>query len=218
MPHFSGERKCTMMLKHLSARRCHPVLESIRHSPIPTVVSDPNQADNPLVAVNEPFLQLTGYAEDEVLGRNCRFLRGPDTENTQTKNLREAIFEKRATLAELINYRKDGSRFRNAVMIAPLFDESGKIEYFVGSQIEVQPQEESITIVRQQQAAEIVGRLSPRQREILQQMAQGFRTKQIAYMLSLSEKTVQMHRMLLFKKLDTSNAADAVRIAVEAGL
>lgn len=194
------------------------MLDSIRHSPIATVVSDPNEADNPIVAVNEAFLKLTGYAEDEVLGRNCRFLRGPDTENVQTTKLRDAIYQRQATLAELVNYRKDGSRFRNAVMIAPLFDEAGKIEYFVGSQIEVKPQEDSITTVRQEQAAAIVDRLSPRQREILQQMAQGFRTKQIAYMLSLSEKTVQMHRMLLFKKLDTSNAADAVRIAVEAGL
>jgi PAS domain S-box-containing protein len=207
-----------MMHKLVSARRRHPVLDSIRHSPIATVVSDPTQPDNPLVAVNDAFLKLTGYAEEEVIGRNCRFLRGPDTENAQTNKLRDAIFGKQATLAELVNYRKDGSRFRNAVMIAPLFDESGRIEYFVGSQIEVSPAEESITVVRQEQAAEIVDRLSPRQREILQQMAQGFRTKQIAYMLSLSEKTVQMHRMLLFKKLDTSNAADAVRIAVEAGL
>jgi PAS domain S-box-containing protein len=206
------------MHKMASPRRRHPVLESIRHSPIATVVSDPNAPDNPLVAVNEAFLNMTGYSEDEVLGRNCRFLRGPDTENTQTAKMREAIFEKRATLAELVNYRKDGSRFRNAVMIAPMFDESGRLEYFVGSQIEVTPEVESITVVRQEQAAEIVDRLSPRQREILQQMAQGFRTKQIAYMLSLSEKTVQMHRMLLFKKLETSNAADAVRIAVEAGL
>lgn len=207
-----------MMHKMVSARRRHPVLDSIRHSPIATVVSDPTIDDNPLVAVNEAFLQLTGYTEQEVLGRNCRFLRGPDTENVQTAKLRGAIFEKRATLAELINYRKDGSRFRNAVMIAPLFDEGGKIEYFVGSQIAVKNEEDSITTVRQEQSAAIVERLSPRQREILQQMAQGFRTKQIAYMLSLSEKTVQMHRMLLFKKLETSNAADAVRIAVEAGL
>jgi PAS domain S-box-containing protein len=207
-----------MMHKLVAARRRHPVLDSIRHSPIATVVSDPNEADNPLVAVNPAFLELTGYSEEEVLGRNCRFLRGPDTENTQTTKLRDAIYERHATLAELVNYRKDGSRFRNAVMIAPLFDEAGKVEYFVGSQIEVKPAEESITVVRQEQAAEIVDRLSPRQREILQQMAQGFRTKQIAYMLSLSEKTVQMHRMLLFKKLETSNAADAVRIAVEAGL
>jgi PAS domain S-box-containing protein len=212
------ERTRAMMHKLVAARRRHPVLDSIRYSPIATVVSDPNEADNPLVAVNEAFLELTGYTEDEVIGRNCRFLRGPDTENVQTKKLRDAIYDRNATLAELVNYRKDGSRFRNAVMIAPLFDEAGKLEYFVGSQIEVKPEEDSIAVVRQEQAAAIVDRLSPRQREILQQMAQGFRTKQIAYMLSLSEKTVQMHRMLLFKKLDTSNAADAVRIAVEAGL
>jgi PAS domain S-box-containing protein len=196
----------------------HPVLDSIRFSPIATVVSDPTQADNPLIAVNAAFCALTGYTEAEVIGRNCRFLRGPDTENGQTEKLRTAVYGQHSALAELINYRKDGSPFRNAVMIAPLFDDDGNLELFVGSQIEVLPEEGSIGLVRQQQAAQIVDRLSPRQREILQQMARGFRTKQIAYRLSLSEKTVQMHRMLMFKKLSTSNAADAVRIAVEAGL
>jgi PAS domain S-box-containing protein len=200
------------------ARRKHPVLESIRHSPIATVVSNPNQPDNPLIAVNQAFLTMTGYTEAEVLGRNCRFLRGVDTETSQTEKLRDAIRDKKATLAELVNYRKDGSPFRNAVMIAPLFDANDEVELFVGSQVEVLPDEESIAVVRQQRAAEIVSRLSRRQREILQQMARGFRTKQIAYHLSLSEKTIQMHRMLLFRKLHTSNAADAVRIAVEAGL
>lgn len=207
-----------MMHMRVSNRRRHPVLDSIQHSPIATVVSDPRQEDNPLIAVNQAFLDMTGYEADEVLGRNCRFLRGADTETGQTERLRHAIHERRATLAELLNYRKDGTPFRNAVMIAPLFDDSGRIEYFVGSQIEVIPDDDSIAVVRQQEAARIVERLSPRQREILRHMAQGFRTKQIAYMLSLSEKTVQMHRMLMFKKLSTSNAADAVRIAVEAGL
>ena len=196
----------------------HPVLDSIRFSPIATVVSDPTRADNPLIAVNAAFCALTGYSEVESIGRNCRFLRGPETENGQTEKLRSAVYGQRPALAELINYRKDGSLFRNAVMIAPLFDDDGKLELFVGSQIEILPEEESIGLVRQQRAAQIVDRLSPRQREILQQMARGFRTKQIAYRLSLSEKTVQMHRMLMFKKLATSNAADAVRIAVEAGL
>jgi PAS domain S-box-containing protein len=207
--------------KLFSKNRCsdrHPVLDSIRFSPIATVVSDPTQADNPLIAVNAAFCALTGYTEAEVIGRNCRFLRGPDTENGQTDKLRTAVYGQHSALAELINYRKDGSPFRNAVMIAPLFDDDGNLELFVGSQIEVLPEEGSIGLVRQQQAAQIVDRLSPRQREILQQMARGFRTKQIAYRLSLSEKTVQMHRMLMFKKLATSNAADAVRIAVEAGL
>jgi len=196
----------------------HPVLDSIRFSPIATVVSDPTQTDNPLIAVNAAFCALTGYTESEVIGRNCRFLRGPGTENGQTEKLRSAVYEQRPALAELINYRKDGSPFRNAVIIAPLFDDEGKLELFVGSQVEILPEDESIGLVRQQKAAQIVDRLSPRQREILQQMALGFRTKQIAYRLSLSEKTVQMHRVLLFKKLATSNAADAVRIAVEAGL
>lgn len=194
------------------------MLESIQHSPIATVVSDPRQKDNPLIAVNQAFLDLTGYAEDEVVGRNYRFLRGVDTETAQTEKLRTAIFERKPTLAELINYKKDGTKFRNAVMLAPLFDASGELEYFVGSQIEIPKAEDSITTIRQQQAAELVDTLSPRQREILKLMAQGYRTKQIAYMLDLSEKTVQMHRMLLFKKLSTSNAADAVRIAVEAGI
>jgi hypothetical protein len=213
----SGQVKVDASPSSVSTSR-HPVLESIRFSPIATVVSDPTKADNPLIAVNTAFCALTGYSEAEVIGRNCRFLRGPDTENGQTEKLRSAVYGQRSALAELINYRKDGSPFRNAVMIAPLFDDQGNLELFVGSQIEVLPEEESIGLVRQQQAAQIVDRLSPRQREILQQMARGFRTKQIAYRLSLSEKTVQMHRMLMFKKLSTSNAADAVRIAVEAGL
>ncbi|CAN1485749.1 PAS domain [Sphingomonadaceae bacterium] len=218
MFHFPREGNLIIMHMRVASRKRHPVLDSIQHSPIATVVSDPKQEDNPLIAVNQAFLDLTGYDADEVLGRNCRFLRGADTETGQTERLRQAIQERRSTLAELVNYRKDGSPFRNAVVIAPLFDDAGRVEYFVGSQIEVVHDEESIAVVRQQEAARIVERLSPRQREILRHMAQGFRTKQIAYMLSLSEKTVQMHRMLMFKKLSTSNAADAVRIAVEAGL
>lgn len=196
----------------------HPVLDSIRHSPIATVVSDPNQPDNPLIAVNRAFLDLTGYDAVDIIGRNCRFLRGADTDTAQTEKLRRAISEQKPALAELVNYRKDGTKFRNAVMLAPLFDADGRIEFFVGSQVEIPRADDSIAAIRQQQAVDLVGTLSPRQREILQLMAQGYRTKQIAYMLTLSEKTVQMHRMLLFRKLSTSNAADAVRIAVEAGL
>lgn len=207
-----------MLHKSGSTRRRHPVLDAIQHSPIATVVSDPRQTDNPLIAVNQAFLNLTGYDEEEVIGRNCRFLRGADTETSETEKLRKAIAERRSTLAELVNYRKDGSKFRNAVMIAPLFDANDEVEYFVGSQIEIAVEDDSIAAVRQQHAAQMVATLSPRQREILRHMAQGYRTKQIAYMLGLSEKTVQMHRMLLFKKLSTSNAADAVRIAVEAGI
>jgi PAS domain S-box-containing protein len=52
----------------------------IQYSPIASVVSDPRIADNPIIACNAPFMELTGYSESEIVGRNCRFLAGPDTE------------------------------------------------------------------------------------------------------------------------------------------
>ena len=198
--------------------RINPILASIEHSPIATVISDPRQPQNPIVASNQSFSDLTGYPPEEILGLNCKFLAGKDTEPWLTEKLRQGIASQKPVLVELLNYKRDGTPFRNAVLIAPAFDEDGELEYFVGSQVEIPEEASGPSINRHQNAVDIVSHLSPRQKEILQKMAAGFRTKQIAYQLSLSEKTVQMHRMLLFKKLQTSNAADAVRIAVEAGL
>ncbi|MFC4291611.1 LuxR C-terminal-related transcriptional regulator [Sphingorhabdus arenilitoris] len=201
-----------------SGNRKNPILASIEHSPIATVISDPRQKNNPIVASNKAFSELTGYPEEEIIGRNCKFLAGEGTEPWLTEKLREGIAAQKPVLVELLNYKRDGTPFRNAVLIAPAFDDDGVLEYFIGSQVELPEDADAPSVNRHQNAVEIVSHLSPRQKEILQKMAAGFRTKQIAYQLSLSEKTVQMHRMLLFKKLQTSNAADAVRIAVEAGL
>ncbi len=194
------------------------IVESIQLSPIATVVSDPRQDGNPLIAANQAFCDLTGYSQSEILGRNCKFLAGPRTENWQTEKIRESIQKSQPILVELLNYKKDGTPFRNAVMIAPVFDDAGVVEYFYGSQVALDTESDSVSLNRQRSAAELVGQLSPRQKQILQMMATGARTKQIAFDLSLSEKTVQMHRMLLFKKLATSSISDAIRIAVEAGL
>jgi PAS domain S-box-containing protein len=203
---------------HADHNAVHPVLNSIRHSPIAAVVSDPKLPDNPIVAVNKAFCELTGYSESEILGRNCRFLAGADTEPWLTDKLKDGIDKRKPMLVEILNYKRDGTPFRNAVLVAPAFDNSGELEYFVGSQMELAKDEDSISETRHRISAELVEGLSPRQREVLKQMAHGLRSKQIAFNLSLSEKTVQMHRMLIFKKLATSNASNCVRIAVEAGL
>ena len=87
----------------------------IADSKVAAVVSDPRLGDNPIIACNEAFMHLTGYNRDEIVGRNCRFLRGSDTEPEQTAMLREAVAEHRPVMVELINYKKDGTRFRNAV-------------------------------------------------------------------------------------------------------
>jgi hypothetical protein len=191
---------------------------SIRLSPIATVISNPRRPDNPIVAANSAFCALTGYSEGEIVGRNCRFLAGPDTEPWLTERIRQALRDLRPSLTEILNYRKDGAPFRNAVLIAPLFGADGEVAWFLGSQVEVDPGSGAPLALRRQRAARLAATLSPRQREVLKEMASGQRNKQIAWRLGLSEKTVKMHRALLLDKLGVSTTADAIRLAVEAGL
>ncbi len=205
------------MQPHLKKRK-NPILESIRHSPIAALISDPRLPENPIIAVNKAFCDLTGYPVEEILGRNCKFLAGDETETWLTEKLRQGICARRPVLVEIRNYKRDGTPFRNAVLVAPVFDRGGDLEYFIGSQMELDEDEEGPASERQRSAAHLVDTLSPRQLQILRYMAHGLRNKQIAHELELSEKTVQMHRTLMLKKLGTCNGADAVRVAVEAGL
>jgi PAS domain S-box-containing protein len=194
------------------------LLASIRISPIAAVISDPRLPLNPIVAVNDAFCELTGYPVDEIVGRNCKFLAGPATEPWLTERISAGVRERRPVLVEILNYKRDQTPFRNAVLVAPVFDSNGGLEYFLGSQVELPDDAVGPLSARHAHAVAVVKTLSPRQREVLQRIAAGYRSKQIAWQLSLSEKTVKMHRSLLFQKLGTANIADAIRIAVEAGL
>ena len=119
-------------------------------------------------------------------------------------------------LVEILNYKKDGTPFRNAVLVAPIFGSDGSLEYFLGSQMEV---DDGVLLrgERQAEARARIDALSPRQREVLLLMAEGNLNKQIGYSLGLSERTVKMHRAALLKALGVATTADAIRVAVEAG-
>ncbi|KTE26638.1 MULTISPECIES: LuxR C-terminal-related transcriptional regulator [unclassified Sphingopyxis] len=188
----------------------------IAASPIAAVISDPRLPDNPIVECNAAFAALTGYAREEIIGRNCRFLSGPGTEPELTETLRASIRARRPALVDILNYRKDGSPFRNAVLVAPIFGVTGKLEYFLGSQMEVGGVEDAAA-QRTARARQLIEALSPRQREVLKHMASGQLNKQIAFALSLSERTVKMHRSALLRALGVETTADAIRLAVEAG-
>ena len=194
-----------------------PVLEMIEASPTAAVISNPRLPDNPIVACNDAFLRLTGYERDEIVGRNCRFLRGPGSEPEPIEMLRTAIRARQPVMVEIVNYKKDGTPFRNAVMVAPIFDASGELEWFLGSQVEVVGDLGLAAVDRRKHAQDKVAALSSRQREILQMMAAGKLNKQIAHILDLSERTIKMHRSALFQALGVRTSADAIRIAVEAG-
>jgi PAS domain S-box-containing protein len=191
------------------------VRASIHLTPIATIVTDNREADNPIVEVNGAFLALTGYSRDEVVGKNCRFLAGLGTEPEAQGVLREAVADGKPTIVELTNYRKDGTPFRNAVMLAPVCDEQGPVRLFIGSQMDVGSGAGGL---RQTRARNLVAKLTPRLRQTLELMAMGYRNKQIGGRLGIEEKTVKMHRSRLIEALGVKTSADAIRIAVEAGI
>ncbi len=194
------------------------LVASIHLSPIASVISNPRLAHNPIIAVNDAFCRLTGYPAEEIIGRNCKFLAGAATEPWLTERIAAGIREHRPVLVEILNYKRDQTPFRNAVLVAPVFDGGGDLQYFLGSQVEISEAESGTSFNRHAHAVKLVKGLSPRQRQILEQIAAGFQSKQIAWHLKLSEKTVKMHRSLLLRKLEKRSTADAIRIAVEAGL
>ncbi len=104
---------------------------------MPMVVTDPRQPDNPIVLANRSFLEETGYAADEVLGRNCRILQGPDTDPAAIFAIRCALEEERDITVELRNYRKDGTPFWNQLYISPIHDDDGELLYFFASQLDI---------------------------------------------------------------------------------
>jgi PAS domain S-box-containing protein len=103
----------------------------------PMVVTDPRKADNPIVLANDAFLALTGYDAEEVIGSNCRFMQGPDTDPAAVARLRAAVAEAREFTTEILNYHRDGRPFWNQLLISPVFGDDGELMYFFASQIDV---------------------------------------------------------------------------------
>ena len=101
------------------------------------VISDPHRADNPIVYVNPSFLAMTGYMRDEILGKNCRFLQGADTDKASVAKIRTALQESAPVTVELLNYRKDGSPFWNHLTVSPVKDASGAVCNFIAIQRDV---------------------------------------------------------------------------------
>ena len=98
------------------------------------VISNPWHRDNPMIYVSEEFEVQTGYSPEEALGRNCRFLQGPDTDPKAVEAIRAALEARTTFMIDIVNYRKSGERFVNRLRIRPLFDESGELLYFAGAQ------------------------------------------------------------------------------------
>lgn len=101
------------------------------------VITDALQEDNPIIYANPKFYDMTGYSEKEVLGKNCRFLQGKDTDKAMVQAIKKCIAKRKKEKFVIKNYRKDGSSFWNEFHLAPVFNDQGILVNFVGIQHDV---------------------------------------------------------------------------------
>ncbi|WP_370160503.1 PAS domain-containing protein [Limimaricola soesokkakensis] len=143
------------------------LLETIRHARLPLCITDPTLPDNPIVFANAAFCALTGYPIEEVVGRNCRFLQGRDTSEASIDRIRQIIASGEVDTVEILNYRKDGTSFVNALQIGPIMGEDGTPVLFFGSQLDTSSRREG-----ERQARELADReLGHRLRNIVNVMS-----------------------------------------------
>ncbi|XP_020575979.1 phototropin-2-like isoform X2 [Phalaenopsis equestris] len=100
------------------------------------VITDPRLPDNPIIFASDSFLELTEYSREEILGRNCRFLQGPETDQAIVSKIRDAIRDQRELTVQLINYTKSGKKFWNLFHLQPMRDQKGELQYFIGVQLD----------------------------------------------------------------------------------
>nr|AML77723.1 putative LOV domain-containing protein [Celtis occidentalis] len=124
------------------------------------VITDPRLPDNPIIFASDSFLELTEYTREEILGRNCRFLQGPETDQATVSKIRDAIREQREITVQLINYTKSGKKFWNLFHLQPMRDQKGELQYFIGVQLDgsdhVEPLRNRLSEQTEQQSAKLV--------------------------------------------------------------
>ena len=89
------------------------LIQAIESCQVGITLADPNKEDMPLTFVNKAFEDMTGYNRTEIIGKNCRFLQGPDTNPDPVKSIRESIKNKEELNIDLVKYHKDGKPIWN---------------------------------------------------------------------------------------------------------
>jgi diguanylate cyclase (GGDEF)-like protein/PAS domain S-box-containing protein len=133
-----------------------PFAAAVRATRMPMIMTNPRLAGNPVVFVNDAFCRMTGYTRDEIIGRNCRFLQGEETDPAAIAQLRAAVAEETGIEIDIRNHRKDGEPFWNRLLMRPVRDGAGALAYFFGSQVDVTIERDRLAGLQSDNAALMV--------------------------------------------------------------
>jgi PAS domain S-box-containing protein len=143
-----------------------PFVAAVHATRMPMIITNPRLPDNPVVFANDSFCRLSGYDRSEIVGRNCRFLQGEDSDPATVRALHDAVKQVQPIEVDIRNYRKDGEAFWNRLLMAPVFDVDGQLVYFFASQVDVTLERERLTGLERDNAAlmaEVTTRLRTQQ-------------------------------------------------------
>ncbi|NJN59212.1 MAG: response regulator [Leptolyngbyaceae cyanobacterium SL_5_9] len=149
---YAVERKRTAIALQTAATENLLQAQAIASASDGILICNPNQPNYPIVYTNPAFSRITGYRAEEVLGRNCRFLQGPDTDPETVAQIRAGIAAQQEVKVTLLNYRKDGQPFWNELKISPVFSAQGELLYFVGIQTDVTERKRAEQKIQEQAA------------------------------------------------------------------
>uniref|UniRef100_A0A126X239 non-specific serine/threonine protein kinase n=1 Tax=Neckera douglasii TaxID=140378 RepID=A0A126X239_9BRYO len=124
------------------------------------VITDPRLPDNPIIFASDEFLELTEYSREEILGKNCRFLQGQDTDRAVVDQIRDAIASRRDITVQLLNYTKSGKPFWNLFHLQAMRDQTGELQYFIGVQLDgseyLEPERHRLSREKEREGAKVV--------------------------------------------------------------
>ena len=134
-------------------RHTDPFVAAVHATRMPMIITNPRLIDNPVVFANDSFCRLTGYSREEIVGRNCRFLQGPETDPETVRAIHDAVQRVEPLEIDIRNHRKDGEPFWNRLLMAPVFDADLQLAYFFASQVDVTLERERLAGLQSDNAA-----------------------------------------------------------------
>jgi PAS domain S-box-containing protein len=145
---FEGESVTQLIVRNLTSKKQREKQlnlfgRAIESSVQGITIADAQREDEPLVYANAAFEEITGYPIDDVLGRNCRFLQGPNTDENAVRQLRRGVDDAQPVSVDILNYRKDETAFWNRVDIVPIKGDSGTVTHFLGLQQDISESKQS---------------------------------------------------------------------------